>query len=82
MFLMMFGALLVLAGILYMVRTAIWWGSLSRPRSSGSVPDTLEPSRGGVRFLGLGGVGPRSELDLTFPERFEVNRDTGHSSRV
>jgi len=58
MFLMMFGALLVLGGILYMARTAIWWGSLSRPRSSGSVPDTLEPSRGGVRFLGLGANWP------------------------
>ena len=29
MFLMVFGALLVLGGILYMARTAIWWGSLS-----------------------------------------------------
>jgi hypothetical protein len=56
--LLVFGALLVLGGILYMVRTAIWWGSLSRPRSSGPVPDTLEPSRRGVRFLGLGANWP------------------------
>jgi hypothetical protein len=54
MFLMVFGALLVLGGILYMARTAIWWGSLSGLRSSGPVPDTLEPSRRGMRFLGLG----------------------------
>jgi sulfite exporter TauE/SafE len=58
MLLIMFGALLVLCGILYMARTAIWWGSLSRPRSSGPVPDTLEPSRRGMRFLGLGANWP------------------------
>ena len=58
MFLMVFGALLVLSGILYMARTAIWWGSLSSPRSSGPVPDTLEPSRRGMRFLGLGANWP------------------------
>jgi hypothetical protein len=54
--LLVFGALLVLGGILYMVRTAIWWGSLSRP--SVPVSDTLEPSRRGVRFLGLGANWP------------------------
>ena len=56
MFLIVFGALLVLCGILYMARTAIWWGSLSGLRSS--VPDTLEPSRRGMRFLGLGANWP------------------------
>jgi hypothetical protein len=56
--LLVFGALLVLSGILYMARTAIWSGSLSRPRSSGPVPGTLEPSRRGVRFLGLGANWP------------------------
>jgi hypothetical protein len=56
--LLVFGALLVLGGILYMARTAIWWGSLSRSRSSVPVPDTLEPSRRGVRFLGLGANWP------------------------
>ena len=58
MFLMVFGALLVVGGILYMARTAIWWGSLSGLRSSGPVPDTLEPSRRGMRFLGLGANWP------------------------
>ena len=58
MFLMVFGALLVLCGILYMALTATWWGSLSRPRSSGPVPTTLEPSRHGMRFLGLGANWP------------------------
>ena len=58
MFLMVLGALLVLGGILYMARTAIWWGSLSGLRSSGPVPDTLEPSRRGMRFLGLGANWP------------------------
>jgi hypothetical protein len=58
MFLMVFGALLVLGGILYMARTAIWWGSLGGPRSSGPVADTLEPSMRGMRFLGLGANWP------------------------
>jgi hypothetical protein len=55
--LIVFGALLVLCGILYMARTAIWWGPLSRPRS-GPVPDTLEPSQLGMRFLGVGANWP------------------------
>jgi hypothetical protein len=47
------GVLLVLGGILYMVRATIWRGSLSRPAG-----DTLEPTRRGVGFLGLGANWP------------------------
>jgi hypothetical protein len=47
------GALLVLGGILYMVRATIWRGSLSRPAG-----DTLEPTRRGVGFLGVGANWP------------------------
>jgi sulfite exporter TauE/SafE len=54
MFLMGLGALLVLAGVLYMARAAIWRGSLSGPDSSRSVRGTLEPPRRSLRFLGLG----------------------------
>jgi hypothetical protein len=55
MFLIGLGALLVLCGILYMARAAIWWGRpLSGPDSSRPVRDTLEPHPRGVRFLGLG----------------------------
>ena len=42
------GALLVLAGVVYMARATIWRGSLSRPAR-----DTLEPPRRGVGFLGF-----------------------------
>ena len=58
MILTLLGALLVLGGILYLARTAIWWGPLSRPRSPGPVSDTLEPPRRSVRFLGLGANWP------------------------
>jgi sulfite exporter TauE/SafE len=54
MFLIVLGALLVLGGILYMARTAIWRGPLSGPDSSRPVRDTLEPRRRSVRFLGIG----------------------------
>ena len=54
MFLMGLGALLVLGGILYMARSAIWRGPLSGPESSRPVRDTLEPPRRSMRFLGLG----------------------------
>jgi hypothetical protein len=47
------GALLVLGGLLYMVRATIWRGSLSRPAG-----DTLEPTRRGVGFLGVGANWP------------------------
>jgi hypothetical protein len=54
MFLLGLGALLVLGGILYMARSAIWRGPLSGPESSRPVRDTLEPPRRSMRFLGLG----------------------------
>jgi hypothetical protein len=54
MFLMGLGALLILSGVLYMARSAIWRGPLSGLDSSRPVRDTLEPPRRGVRFLGLG----------------------------
>ena len=53
MFLMALGALLVLGGVLYMARSAIWRGSLSGPDSSRPVRNTLEPPRRGLGFLGL-----------------------------
>ena len=54
MFLMGLGALLVLAGVLYMGRAVIWRGSLSGPDSGRPVRGTLEPPRRSMRFLGLG----------------------------
>jgi hypothetical protein len=55
MFLMGLGALLVLGGILYMARTAIWRGPLSgRGDSFQPARDTLEPPRRGLGFLGVG----------------------------
>ena len=54
MYLMGLGALLVLGGLLYMVRTAIWRGPLSGQDSSRPTRETLEPPRRGVTFLGLG----------------------------
>jgi hypothetical protein len=54
MFLMELGALLVLGGILYTARTAIWRGPLSGPDSSRPVRGTLEPPRRGLGFLGFG----------------------------
>ncbi len=53
MFLIGLGALLVLGGVLYMARTAIWQGSRSSD-SSQPVHDTLESHPRGVGFLGLG----------------------------
>jgi hypothetical protein len=47
------GAMLVLGGLLYMARSAIWLGALSRPTG-----DTLEPPRRGVGFLGPGANWP------------------------
>lgn len=40
-----FGALLVIAGVLYLVRRAIWKGPLSGadPARTRAAPDTLEP---------------------------------------
>ena len=54
MFLMGLGALLVLGGILYTARAAIWRGPLSGPDSSRPVRGTLEPPRRSMRFLGVG----------------------------
>src|SRR2546423_14677197 len=54
MFLMGLGALLVLGGILYMARSAIWRGPLSGRDSSRPVRGTLEPPRRGLGFLGVG----------------------------
>jgi hypothetical protein len=54
MFLMGLGALLVLGGVLYMVRTAVRRGSLSGPGSARPIRETLEPPRRSLRFLGLG----------------------------
>ena len=57
MFLMGLGALLVLCGVLYMARATIWRGSLSGSDSR-PVRGTLEPTRRGVGFLGLGANWP------------------------
>jgi hypothetical protein len=56
------GALLVICGVLFMARAAIFRGNMSEPHAttatratpvqSGDV--TLEPNRRGLRFLGLG----------------------------
>ncbi|MDB5607323.1 MAG: hypothetical protein JWP25_4223 [Bradyrhizobium sp.] len=54
MFLIGLGALLVLGGILYMARTAIWRGPLSGRDSSRPLRETLEPPRRGLGFLGVG----------------------------
>jgi len=48
------GALLVLGGLLYMARTAIWRGPLSGRDSSRPVRGTLEPPRRGLGFSGVG----------------------------
>ncbi|MFI0848169.1 hypothetical protein [Mesorhizobium sp. IMUNJ 23232] len=53
------GALLVVAGVVYMAGAAIWRGRMSDAtpaRSGGSA--TLEPAHRGVRFLGLGSNWP------------------------
>ena len=47
------GALLVLGGILYTARSAIWRGPLSGRDSSRPVRGTLEPPRRGLGFLGF-----------------------------
>ena len=54
MFLIGLGAVLVLCGVLYMIRTAIWRGPLSGRDSSQPVRGTLEPPRRGLGFLGVG----------------------------
>jgi hypothetical protein len=54
MFLIGLGALLVLGGILYVARAAIWRGALSGPDSSGRFATLWSRHGRGVRFLGLG----------------------------
>ena len=55
MFLVGLGALLVLGGVLYTARAAIWRGPLSGPDSSRRpVRKTLEPPTRSIRFLGVG----------------------------
>jgi hypothetical protein len=49
------GALLVIGGLLYMARAAIFRGNLSEPHPTAYDPRgvTLEPQHRGMRFLGL-----------------------------
>ena len=49
------GALLVICGLLFMARTAIFRGDLSEAHQSAADPGsvTLEPARRGLRFLGM-----------------------------
>lgn len=56
----MIGALLILAGVVYMAAAAIWRGRMSDPmHNPGDTTDrTLEPRQGGMRFLGLGANWP------------------------
>ena len=53
MVLMGLGALLVIYGIVYTARSAIWRGPLSGRDSSRPVRGTLEPPRRGLGFLGV-----------------------------
>jgi len=53
MVLMGLGALLLIYGILYTARSAIWRGPLSGRDSSRPVRDTLEPPTRSMRFLGV-----------------------------
>jgi hypothetical protein len=53
------GALLFIAGVLFLAYQAIERGRLSGHRTSPSAPlDTLEPPHRGMRFLGLGSNWP------------------------
>lgn len=47
------GAVLVLAGVVYLGAAAIWLGPLSRSRRSAAATDTLEPSGRGIAVFGL-----------------------------
>jgi len=47
------GALLVICGILYMALAAIFRGRSSDPDLSSVRTETLEPTRPGLRFLGI-----------------------------
>ena len=54
------GALLVICGVLFMARAAIFRGNMSEPHATATQPGgvTLEPNRRGLRFLGLGANWP------------------------
>jgi hypothetical protein len=53
------GALLVIAGVLFLANQAIGRGRLSGQGASSSAPvDTLEPPRQSMRFLGMGSNWP------------------------
>jgi len=54
------GALLVIGGILFIARAAIFRGNMSEPHPTTYSPGglTLEPRRRGLRFLGLGANWP------------------------
>ena len=49
------GAVLVICGLVYMARAAIFRGDLSEPHATGYEPGsvTLEPEHRGMRFLGV-----------------------------
>lgn len=53
MLIILFGALLVLAGVVYLGVAAIWTGPLSRSRRSATTTDTLEPPRRGIALFEL-----------------------------
>lgn len=48
------GALLIVGGVVYMAGAAIFRGRLSYPHTTPVGVRTLEPSRRGLRFLGVG----------------------------
>ncbi|WP_274628459.1 hypothetical protein [Arvimicrobium flavum] len=53
------GALLLVAGVVYMAVAATWRGRMSDATPSVTpAPDTLEPAHRGVGFLGLGSNWP------------------------
>ena len=55
MLLIWIGALMIIAGVVYMAGQAIWRGPLSasRRRPSAVAVDTLEPPQRGMRIFGL-----------------------------
>ena len=54
------GAVLVICGVVYMARVAIFLGDLSAPHATAYDPGavTLEPERRGLRFVGLQATWP------------------------
>ena len=48
------GALLIVGGVLYMAGAVIFRGRFSDPHLTQAGVRTLEPSRRGLRFLGMG----------------------------